>query len=110
MHADHLTTVRFELVTHADSGVGRLELVFQHGEQTAVLTDVLVDLAAAAKNAGRWQWPQAAGSIGDEQAEVLARLIAPWLQRLTQEPVIALHATLEMARDGSPLFRTSSPS
>ncbi len=108
LHPEYLTAVRFELVTHEGADCGRVDLVFQRGEQTAVLPGVIVDLAAAAKNAAGWQWPQAASILGDDRAEALVELIAPWLQRLTQQPVIPLAATLQMARDASSPLRTSA--
>jgi len=97
LHPDALAAVRFELVTHAGADCGWLDLLFQRGEQTALLPGVLVDLAAAAKGGAAWWWPQAAAVIlNEERAEAIVDIVAPWLRRLTQEPVIPVGARLEL--------------
>ena len=108
LEPEYLVEVRFELVTGDGVDCGRIDLVFQRAEQTAVLPAVLVDLAAAAKNAGGWHWPLAARILGDERADALVELVAPWLVRLTQEPVIPLEAKLRVARDRSAQLGTSA--
>jgi hypothetical protein len=92
-----LAAARFELVAHAGVDCGWLDLLFQRGEQAAVLPGILVDLAAAAKGAAALQWPQTASFIlSDDQAQAIAAVVSPWLRRLTQQPVIPFTATFHL--------------
>jgi hypothetical protein len=97
LQPEYLAAARFELVAHAGVDCGWLDLVFQRGEQTVMLPGILVDLAAAAKSAAAWRWPQAAAvMLSDERADAIVDIVGPWLRRLTQEPVIPLRAALTL--------------